>query len=74
LFLIGTTTLSEEIVSLLNVRVLKIRSIEEFDLELGTLNQTVVEVVPSIMKLKDFCVRRKVSLKYKVCPKTYYHN
>jgi hypothetical protein len=31
-------------------------------------------MVPSIVKLKDFCVRLEVSLKDKVYPKTYYHH
>ncbi len=50
LFSIGTITFLEEIVSLLNVRVSEIRSIEEYDSKQRTLNQTTTEVVPSIVK------------------------
>jgi hypothetical protein len=51
---IGTITFLEETVLLLNVGVSKIKSIEEFDPEQGTLDQIVVKGVPSIVKLKDF--------------------
>jgi hypothetical protein len=30
--------------------------------------------MPSTMKTKDFCLKPKVSLEYKVYPKTYYHH
>jgi hypothetical protein len=43
--------------SLLSVGMSKIRSIKEFDSKQGTLNQTTIKVVPSIVKLEDFCVR-----------------
>jgi len=50
LFSIGTITLLEEIVSLLNVRMSKIKNIEEFDLEQGTSDQITTKMVPSIMQ------------------------
>jgi hypothetical protein len=65
---------SEKIVSLLNVGVLETKSIEEFDLEQKTSNQTTKKVVPSIVKSEDFCVRLEVSLEDKVYPQTYYHH
>jgi hypothetical protein len=58
LFSIGTITLLEEIVSLLNVRMSEIRNIEEFDLKQGTSNQTTTKVVPSIMQSNFFCQTR----------------
>ncbi len=54
--------------SLLNVRALKIRSIEKFYLEQGISYQIVTKVVPSIVKSKYFCVRPKVSLDDEVYP------
>jgi hypothetical protein len=57
LFSIATITLLEKIVSLLNVGVLEIKSIEEFDPNQKTLNQTTIEVVPSTVKSENFCVR-----------------
>jgi len=54
--------------------VLKIRSIEEFDPQQGTSNQTITKMVPSIVKLEDFCVKPDVSLEDKVYLKTYYHH
>jgi hypothetical protein len=71
---IGTITFSKEIVSLLSVGVLKIKSIEEFYPKQRISDQTIVEVVPSTVKSKDFCVRLEVSLEEKVLPKTYYHH
>ncbi len=65
LFSIGTITLLEEIVSLLNVRMSEIRNIEEFDLKQGTSNQTTTKVVPSIMQ-SIFFVKPEVSIKNKV--------
>jgi len=52
----------------------KIRSIEEFDLEQRTLDQTITKMVPSTMKSKDFYVKLEVSLEDKVYPETYYHH
>jgi hypothetical protein len=46
----------------------KTKITEEFDPEQGTLDQTITEVVPSIVKLKDFCVRSEVSLEDKIYP------
>jgi hypothetical protein len=74
LFSIDTITFSKEIVSLLSVGVLEIKSIEEFDPKQRISDQTIVEVVLSTMKSKDFCVRLKVSLKEKVLPETYCHH
>jgi hypothetical protein len=74
LFCIGTIAFSKETISLLSVGVSKIKSIEESNLEQRISNQTIVEVVPSIMKLNDFCVKLEVSLEDKVYPKTYYHH
>jgi hypothetical protein len=61
-------------VSLLSVRVLKIKNTKEFDSKQRTSNQTTIEVVPSIMKSEVFCVRPKVSLEDKVYLKAYYHH
>jgi hypothetical protein len=74
LFSIGTITLSEETISLLNVGISEIRSIEESNSKRRTSNQTTIKVVPSIVKSKDFCVRPEVSSEDKVYPKTYYHH
>jgi len=74
LFLIGTIIFSKETVLLLNVGVLEIRSTKESNLEQGTSNQLIVEVMSSTMRLEEFCVRLKVSLEDKVYPKTYYHH
>jgi len=52
----------------------KIRSIEESDIEQGTSDQIIVEVVPSTVKSEDFCVKPKVSLENKVYPETYYRH
>jgi hypothetical protein len=52
----------------------KIKSIEEFDLEQKTLDQTTIEVVPSTLKSKDFFVRLEVSWEDKVYLETYYHH
>jgi len=61
-FSIGTITFLEEIVSLLNVGVSKIRSIGDSDLEQRTLDQTTTKVVPLIVKLENFCVKPGVYL------------
>ncbi len=53
---------------------LKIRSIEESDPQQGTSNQTITKMVPSTVKLEDFCVKPDVSLEDKVNLKTYYHH
>jgi hypothetical protein len=74
LFSIGTITLLEETILLLNVGVSKIRSTKQLDPEQRTLNQTTIKLVPSIVKSKDFYVIPKVSLEDKVYPKTYYHH
>jgi hypothetical protein len=74
IFSIATTTLLEEMVLLLNVKMSKIKSTEESNPKQGTLDQIVVKVVPSIVKSEDFCVKPKVSLEDKVYPKTYYHH
>jgi hypothetical protein len=68
LFSIGTITLSEEIISWLNVGVSEIRSTKESNPKQKTLNQTTTEMVLSIVKLEDFCVKPKVSLEDKVYP------
>ncbi len=46
----------------------EIKNIEEFDPKQGTSDQIVAEVVPSIMKSKDFSIKPKVSLEDKVYP------
>ncbi len=71
---IGIITLSKEMISLLNVGVLKIRNIGEFNLERRTSDQIVMELEPLIVKSKDVCVKPQVSLKDKVYPETYYHH
>jgi hypothetical protein len=57
LFSIGTITLLEEIISLLNVGISEIRSIEESNSKRRTSDQTTIKMVPSIVKLEDFCVK-----------------
>ncbi len=74
LFSSNTITLSKEIVLLLSVQVLKIKSTTKLDPKQGTLDQTTIEMVPSTMKSEYFCVRLEVSLEDKVHPKTYYHH
>jgi hypothetical protein len=74
LFSVNTSTLSEETVSLLNVRVSKIKSIYESNFKQRTSDQIAVEVVPSTVKSEDFYVRPEVSLEDKVYPKTHYHH
>jgi hypothetical protein len=74
LFLVGTIIFSKETISFLSVGVSKIKNIEEFDPKQRTLDQTTTEVVPSIVKSEDFCVKLKVSLEDKVYLKTYYHH
>jgi hypothetical protein len=74
LFSIGTIIFSKEFFLLLNVRMSKNLITKESNPEQGTSYQITTKVVPSIVKLKDFCVRLEVSLKYKVYPKTYYHH
>jgi hypothetical protein len=49
-------------VSLLSVGVSKIKINEESNLEQGTLNQIIIEVVLSTMKLEVFCVRSNDAL------------
>jgi len=59
---IGTITFSEKIVSLLSVGVSEIKSTKEFDSKQRTSNQITTQVVFSIVKSKDFCVRPKVTI------------
>jgi hypothetical protein len=66
LFSIGILILLEEIISLLNVGMLEIKSIEESNPKQGTSYQTTIKVVPSTMKSEDFCVKLEVSLEDKV--------
>jgi hypothetical protein len=74
LFSIGIITLSEETIPWLNVGVSEIRSTKESDLKQKTLDQTTTEMVLSIVKLEDFCVKPKVSLEDKVYLETYYNH
>ncbi len=74
MFSIGIITLLEETIPWLNVGVSEIRSTKESDLEQKTLDQTTTEMVLSIVKLEDFCVKPKVSLEDKVYPETYYNH
>jgi hypothetical protein len=74
LFSIGIITLLEETIPWLNVGVSEIRSTKESDLEQKTLDQTTTEMVLSIVKLEDFCVKPKVSLEDKVYLETYYNH
>jgi hypothetical protein len=64
----------DETISLLSVRVSKIRNIEKYDPGQGTLDHRVVEVVSSIIESKDFYVIPKISLENKVYRETYYHH
>jgi uncharacterized protein involved in tolerance to divalent cations len=60
-------------VSLLNVKVSKIKRTKEFDLEKKTSDQRATEVVHSI-KSNDFYVRPKISFEKKGYLETYYHH
>jgi len=71
---IGTITFLQEMVSSLNVRISKIRNTKKSNSKQRMLNQIVIEVVPSIVKSKDICVKPKVSLEDKVHFETYYHH
>jgi len=74
LILIGTIIRLEETILLLSVGVSKIKSIEEFDLEQGTSDQTIAKMTLSIVKSEDFCVKLEVSLEEKAYLETYYHH
>jgi hypothetical protein len=74
LLTISTITFLEKTVSLLSVGVSEIKSTKEFDSKQRTSNQITTQVVFSIVKSKDFCVRPKVSLEDKVYLETYYHH
>ncbi len=52
----------------------KIKSIEESNIEQRTLDQIVIEVVPSTMKVKHFSIKLEVSLEDEIYLKTYYHH
>ncbi len=68
LFSISTIIISDETISLLNVRVSKIRMSEDSNLEQGTSGQIATKVVPSITKPKNFYFISKISLEDKVYP------
>jgi uncharacterized membrane protein len=74
LFSIGTIIISNETISLLSIKISKIRIGEKFELKQRTSDQRITEVVLSTKKLKDFYVKLEVSLEDKVYPKTYYHH
>jgi hypothetical protein len=71
---IGTITISNETISLLNVQVLEIRINAYSKLEQGILDQRVVELKASTTKITKFNVKPNISLEYKVYVKTYYHH
>jgi uncharacterized membrane protein len=73
LFSIGTIIISNETISLLSIKMSKIRINEEFELKQRTSDQRITKVVLSTKKLKDFYVKPEISLEDKVYPKTYYH-
>ncbi len=74
MFSIGTITISNETVSLLSVRVFKIKIIAKFEPKLATLDQKVTKVMSTTTKSKDLYVRPKISLEDKVYLETYYHH
>jgi len=74
LFLIGTIIISNETISLLNIRVLEIIINGKSNPKQQTSNQRVAKMVPSIINTTKFHVRPKISLEDKVYPKTYYHH
>jgi hypothetical protein len=57
LFSIGIVTISHEIVSLFNVRVLEIKISQKSELKQRSSNQRIAKVVPSIIKSEDFYVK-----------------
>ncbi len=74
LFSTSTITILDETISLLSIRVSKIKTNEKFDPKQETLDQGIAEVVLLTIKPKDFYVRPKISLEDKVYPKTYYRH
>ncbi len=73
-FPIGTITILEEIVSLLSIRVSKIKINEKSKPQQGTSNQGTTKVVPLITKTIEFNVKPQISIEDKVYPETYYHH
>ncbi len=69
LFSINTIIISTEKISLLNVKVSKIRINED-----SALKQIRTKVVPLTTKPKNFYFKSKISLEDKVYPFIYYHH
>ncbi len=74
LFSIGTIINSNEIVSLLSVRVSKIIINGKCEPQWGITNQGRAKVVASTTKTTKFNVRPKISMENKIYPQTYYHH
>jgi hypothetical protein len=74
LFSIGTIVISNEIVSLLSVRVIKIRINGNSTPEQRLLDQGAIEAMVSTIKTKKFNVSSETSLQNKVYLETYYHH
>jgi hypothetical protein len=66
LFSICTIIILDEKISLLSIKVLKIKISEKSNPKQKTSNQGAIEVVPSIRKLEDFYVKPKRSLEDKI--------
>jgi hypothetical protein len=60
-------------VSLLNVKVSKIKRTKKFDIEKKTSDQRAAEVV-RLIKSNDFYVQPKISFEKKVYLETHYHH
>jgi hypothetical protein len=58
----------------LSIGVLDFKINENFELKQGTLDQRVVEMVPSTTKLEDYYVKLKIALEDEIYPKAYYHH
>ncbi len=68
LFSIGTIIISYETISLLNIRVSKVRVSGEFDIEQETSYQGAIEVMLSTTNTTKFHVKPQISLEDKVYP------
>jgi hypothetical protein len=74
LFSTSTITILDETISLLSIRMSKIKTNEKSDPKQKTIDQGEAKVVLLPIKPKDFYVRPKISLEDKVYPKTYYRH
>jgi len=74
LFSISIIIISNEIISLLNIKMLEIKTNGKSNPKQGTSYQGITKLGPSTTKSEDFYVRPKISLEDKVYSETYYHH